>query len=226
MDTATSACSVALWQDGEIIENRFEAMMRGQAEALVPMIAGVLQDTDTPAKNLGLLAVTVGPGAFTGLRIGLATARGMALATDIPCLGLTTTEVIAHAVDDILIPDGCLLVALDSKRSDLYVQLFSHEKVPLGEAEAVEPASMSQWLQNAPGPIYIVGDAQAQALAALADSPIKAFAVEAKEVPDAAVMARLAANRWSPDEKIPSPSPLYLRPPDAKLPRNGGRLRP
>jgi tRNA threonylcarbamoyladenosine biosynthesis protein TsaB len=99
MDTATSSCSVALWCDETIVAARREVMSRGQAEALVPMIGDVLAEAKVTASDLDLLAVTVGPGAFTGLRIGLATARGMGLAAHVPCLGLTTTEVIAHAVD-------------------------------------------------------------------------------------------------------------------------------
>ena len=229
MDTATSACSVALWRDGEIVERRFEAMTRGQAEALAPMIRHVLDAADVAAQALDLVAVTVGPGAFTGLRIGLATARGLSLAAGVACLGLTTTEVIAAAVDGGAWPDGGLLVALDSKRSDLYVQTFSEPGRAGGEPCAMEPEDLGPWLAARPGllrPLGIVGDAGAQALAALAGTPTEAFIVEAPDVPDAAVLAELAARRWPVGEPLNPPSPLYLRPPDAKLPRNGGRLRP
>ncbi|HJN25798.1 MAG TPA: tRNA (adenosine(37)-N6)-threonylcarbamoyltransferase complex dimerization subunit type 1 TsaB [Rhodospirillales bacterium] len=226
MDTATSACSVALWQDGDITHHRFEAMMRGQAEALAPMIADVLKSANVESEELDLLAVTVGPGAFTGLRIGLATARGMALAANIPCLGLTTTEVLAHAIGEDQFPNGSLLVALDSKRSDIYVQAFALNRAPAGDAEAIEPANLGQWLQDIPGPVHVVGDAATLAVAALKETSIEAHAPEANDVPDATVIAALAAARWSPDAPPPTPSPLYIRPPDAKLPRNGGRLRP
>ncbi len=226
MDTATSACSVALWQDGAITHHRFVAMVRGQAEALAPMIADVLDEADVSAHALDLLAVTVGPGAFTGLRIGLATARAMSLAADVPCLGLTTTEVIAHAMDDASLPDGSLLVALDSKRSDIYVQTFSCDRLALRDAQAIEPATLGPWLKGTPGPIRIIGDAAGLAHSALQETGVSAIQLEGVDVPDAAVMAALAAKRWSPKDPTPAPTPLYLRPADAKLPRNGGRLRP
>ena len=91
-DTATSACSAALWEDGRVGARRFETMTRGHAEALVPMIADVMDEAGTNFPRLDLIAVTVGPGAFTGLRIGLAAARGMALAAAVPCLGGLTDD--------------------------------------------------------------------------------------------------------------------------------------
>ncbi|MBC8267850.1 MAG: tRNA (adenosine(37)-N6)-threonylcarbamoyltransferase complex dimerization subunit type 1 TsaB [Rhodospirillaceae bacterium] len=226
MDTSTSACSVALWCDGAIVSYRLSEMSRGQAEALAPMIAAVLDEAGLNASALDLLAVTVGPGAFTGLRIGLATARALALAADVPCLGLSTTEVIAQGVDENAWPDGCLLVALDSKRSDIYVQMFSKPGQAAGEPQAIEPEKLGQWLGDVSGHIGVVGDAGAVALVALSEKANDVFAVDASGVPDARAVAALAAQRWNVGDPTPSPTPLYLRPPDAKLPRDGGRLRP
>ncbi len=226
MDTATSACSVALWCDGTITQHRLSAMTRGQAEALAPMVADVLDDSDNVAADLDLLAVTIGPGAFTGLRIGLAMARAMALALKIPCLGLTTTEVIAAAVEDTAWPVGTLLVALDSKRSDIYVQTFSKPGQAANAPQAVEPENLAGWLTDAAWPISVVGDATAQALSVLAEAGVEAVAAPASGVADARVVAALAASRWSMGDPVPPVGPLYLRPPDAKLPRDGGSLRP
>jgi tRNA threonylcarbamoyladenosine biosynthesis protein TsaB len=227
MDTATSACSVALWCDGAIISHHLIEMVRGQAEALAPMIATVLDGADLNASELDLLAVTCGPGAFTGLRIGLATARALALAADVPCLGLTTTEVIAQGVDEnTLSAVGSLLVALDSKRSDIYVQVFSELGQPQAQPQAIEPEKLGQWLGDVSGPIGIVGDAGAVALAALKEKSLDVFGVDAPGIPDARALATLAAQRWKRGDPVAAPAPLYLRPPDAKLPRDGGRLRP
>ena len=226
MDTATSSCSVALWFDGAIVAARREVMFRGQAEALVPMINDVLDEAKVTAIDLDLLAVTVGPGAFTGLRIGLATARGMGLAANIPCLGLTTTEVIAHAVNASSWNRGTLLVALDSKRADIYVQAFQPGHKPISEASAMDPAILGEWLQDAPGPIHVVGDARVLATAALIKAGLETIVIEAPEVPDGSVVAELAALRWTPGDILEAPLPLYLRAPDAKFPKDGGRLRP
>ena len=227
MDTATSSCSVALWCDGAIVAARREVMFRGQAEALVPMISDVLDEAKVTASDLDLLAVTVGPGAFTGLRIGLATARGMGLAANVPCLGLTTTEVIAHAVNASSWKRGTLLVALDSKRADIYVQAFQLGLKPIKEASAMDPAILGEWLQdNVPGPIHVVGDARVLATAALIKAGLETIVIEAPEVPDGSVVAELASLRWTPGDVLEAPLPLYLRPPDAKFPKDGGRLRP
>jgi len=226
MDCATSACSVALWCDGAIADHSYTPMSRGQAEALAPMIQEVLGAADVAASALDLLVVSVGPGAFTGLRIGLAMARGMALALSVPCLGLSTTEVIAAGVDDSAWQGGALLVALDSKRSDIYVQMFLKPGEADSQPQAMEPDKLAEWLTDAPGPVGVVGDASSLALAALADTNIDAFAVVAPGVPDARVMAALAARRWSLGDTVALPGPLYLRPPDAKVPMGGGQLRP
>ena len=225
MDTATSACSVALWCDGTIVSARNEAMSRGQAEALVPMINNVLDDGKATASDLDLLAVTIGPGAFTGLRIGLATARGIGLAAHVPCLGLTTTEVIAYAVNLSAWQQGTLLVALDSKRADIYVQAFQPGPKPIGEVSAMDPSALGEWLQDVPCPIHVVGDARVQATAALIEAGHEPIVIDTPEVPDGSVVAELASQRWALGDILEAPSPLYLRPPDAKLPKDGGRLR-
>ncbi|HEX7968463.1 MAG TPA: tRNA (adenosine(37)-N6)-threonylcarbamoyltransferase complex dimerization subunit type 1 TsaB, partial [Stellaceae bacterium] len=88
-DSAGNGCSAAVLRDGQIAAHRFALMERGQAEALMPMIAAVLEEAAMPVEALDLIAVTVGPGAFTGLRIGLAAAQGLALASGVPALGIT-----------------------------------------------------------------------------------------------------------------------------------------
>ena len=225
IDTAMSSCSVAHWWNGAILSARKEEMSRGQAEALVPMIQNVLEDAKVTAKDLDLLAVTVGPGAFTGLRIGLATARGIALAAHVPCLGLTTTEVIAHEVKASVWNTGSLLVAIDSKRKDIYAQVFQMGHKPIKKASAIDPAVLGEWLLGVPGPIQVIGDARLQAASALIEAGHDPIIIERPEVPDGSVLAELASQRWNLGDILKSPLPLYLRPPDAKLPKGSGRLR-
>jgi tRNA threonylcarbamoyladenosine biosynthesis protein TsaB len=98
LDSALTACSAALWQDGEILARRMEVMPRGQSEALMPMAVAVMGEADLAFEELDRLGVTVGPGSFTGLRIGLAAARGMAVALRLPLVGVTTLEAVAWGV--------------------------------------------------------------------------------------------------------------------------------
>ena len=123
-DTATAACSAALWCDGEVLARECVAMPRGHAEALMPMIARTLAAAGARLRDIDLGAVTVGPGSVTGLRAGLAAARGLAMALARPCAGVTTLEAIAAAVPASSRRREPLLVALDSKRGQLFVQVF------------------------------------------------------------------------------------------------------
>lgn len=229
MDCAAGACSAAVARDGEILARRFEAMSRGHAEVLMPMVEEVLDRAATPYAELDLLAVSVGPGGFTGVRIGLAAARGIALAGAIPLLGVNTLEVLAHAVPEQERGGRTVLAVLDSRRADLYAQAFASDLTPLAEPAAVMPGDLEAMLPG--GPVVLVGDAGAQAMAAIAAiDGGRAMLSTAPGAPGADVLAILAGARHAGlkarGADLPAAEPLYLRPPDAKIPADGGRLRP
>ena len=229
LDTALSACSVALWCHSEVRTRRWVAMERGQSEALMPMVDEVMKEADETFFDLDLVAVTAGPGAFTGIRIGLAAARGIALAADLPCLGVTTLEAVAHGVGSEERRDATVLVVLDAKRSDVYAQAFTADLNPLGEARALlapQLVTLVGKTDTAGRRLVVVGNAAPMAVEALTDAGITAAAGSAPGVPDAAIVAAMAAVRWRPGTTVDIPGPLYLRPPDATLPRAGGRRRP
>ncbi len=218
LETAGSACSVALWCDGAVVARRFEAMAHGQAERLVPMIAEVLDQAGLTVGAVDRLAVTVGPGAFTGIRVGLATARGLALAVDRPLVGVTTFAAIGHALDPEARRGRTVLVAVDSRRAEVFVQCFGPGPAPAGEPLLLSPAACAGWLP--PGPLLVAGCGAAALRAALARRPDTVFA-EGPGLPDAGAVAELAA-RLAPGTGLP-PRPLYLRAPDATLPGEAGR---
>ncbi|MBT3306789.1 MAG: tRNA (adenosine(37)-N6)-threonylcarbamoyltransferase complex dimerization subunit type 1 TsaB [Alphaproteobacteria bacterium] len=228
-DSATSACSCALWRDGDIVAHRFETMVRGHGERLMGMVRAVMADADADFADIDLIAVTHGPGGFTGLRISLAAARGLALAGNLPCLGVSTLEAVAAGVPDSEGEGACVLAAIDSKRGDIYAQIFSGAD-PLADAEAMPPENLAGLLnaRETPsgGPVVVVGDAMERAIAALRDDGVDAVASAAPPLPDARTVAAMAAARWSPENSTESLRPLYLRSPDAIVPQNGGRLRP
>ena len=215
LDTAMSACSVALWRNDDVCARRFARMERGHAEAVMPMVRQVLDDAETHFPDIDLFAVTMGPGTFTGLRIGLAAARGMALATDRPCLGVTTLEAVAHGVPQGERAVGTVLVVLGTKRDDVYAQGFTADLRPLGLPRALIAADLAELVPKAP--VLVAGDAAEVGGVALAGLGACVRLSRAPGTPDAATVAAIAATRWAPGQVVEPPAPLYLRPPAVTL---------
>lgn len=217
MDCAGSACSVALFRDQDTVAWRHESMLRGQSERLVPMIDEVLSDASITPAALDRLAVTVGPGAFTGIRIGLASARAMALALSIPATGVTTfaATMKAYLSAERSHTGRPVAVVLETKRSDYYTQLFNPDGTSLTHGMALDgPALCSLLSDLANTGCMLIGDGA------------KRF--KDKNVP-AAIDIELAAHTGftasdvarcalaDPGKASVSPRPLYLRPPDVTL---------
>jgi tRNA threonylcarbamoyladenosine biosynthesis protein TsaB len=210
VDTALGACSVARVRDGETLAHIFEAMDRGHAERLAPMVAEAMRGQDFA--GLTNLAVTVGPGTFTGQRVGLAFMRGLRLALKKPLTGVTTLEAMALAA---IAETGAARAAAihDARRGEAYLLLRE------GDAVTLEPAVMpfAEAIERirALGACALAGTGAPAAKEALAANAV----LSTIRQPDALWVARLAATRPAPAE---APGPLYLRAPDAKLP--GGRV--
>jgi tRNA threonylcarbamoyladenosine biosynthesis protein TsaB len=204
LETSGASCSVAVLVDGVLAAHRREEMQRGQSEALLPMLRDALAAAGLGFPALDLVAATVGPGAFTGIRIGLAAARGIGLAARKPVLGVTTFDAIGEAAGW---PEP-LLAAVDSRRDDvLFLQML-----PGGAMAAIAPDRVADWVP--PGPIRVAGDAASWAARLLGT---RAEIVAGS--PDAAAVARLAARRWQPGTILAPPRPLYLRPADTTAPK-------
>ena len=213
MDTSAGACSAALWEDAIIFE-RTKEMQRGHAEALLPMILSAMRDADRRFTDLDLVAVTVGPGAFTGLRVGLAAARGIALAAGLSCFGVTTLEAIAEAIDWPTLARCPVLVALDNKQGGVYAQMFQAGR-PL-EPPSVQTAQ-TLGARCLGVRVAIAGDGSPMMVAALRGAG--SYVREVTEIavppyPTASRVAAIAARRWLAGERPSAPpAPLYLRPP-------------
>ncbi len=212
IDTALDACAAAVLDTGscELIAQQSQPMKRGHAEALMPLIAQVMKEAGLPFAALDRIAVTTGPGSFTGLRVGLSAARGIALAADKPVVGLTTLSAYAAPVvsENSAHP---IISAVDARHDQVYFQVVGSDGSPLVEpkvapvAEALEASRF--------GAPHLVGNA-AQILAGrwpgAAAAPVK---VDAQAAPDIAWVAWLGA---AADPATALARPFYLRPPDAK----------
>lgn len=195
--------------------------MHGHAEALMPLIDRMMRQSALSPSALDLVAVTVGPGGFTGIRVGLAAARGIALATGAALFGFSGFEAVA-ALFPFDEQQGAephsLVVALESRREDLYVALFDKE----GECRLPPISVMPEALAAAIGSaaleegLVIAGDAADRAAGAL---PRKSVGrIEAERVPDALGVAQKAYRSWVQGLRENLAEPLYLHPPDVTIP--------
>jgi tRNA threonylcarbamoyladenosine biosynthesis protein TsaB len=185
----------------------------------MPMVDAVMREAAVSPAELDLVAVTLGPGSFTGIRVGLAAARGIALAIDARLLGVTTFEAVAATG-----PLGCdesrlLLVALESRREDLFIQLFEGALNPVSEPAAVMPPDLGPAVDAAVGeaPLLIAGDAACRAARLLETRP-GTTALEGS-VPIAIGALRAALCRLRLGGPDAAAQPLYLRPPAVTLPK-------
>jgi tRNA threonylcarbamoyladenosine biosynthesis protein TsaB len=211
VDTALGGCSAALLEDGKILSHIFEAMDRGHAERLAPMVEKTMRQAGVAFGALDRLAVTTGPGTFTGQRVGLAFMRGLRLALKIPLTGVTTLQAIAAAAMDETGKSKAAVIH-DARREEAYLLLQN------GDDTVQEPAVMlfADAIERirAFGPCAVAGTGAGTA----AESLGRDFVLSTIRQPDALWVARLAQQRPASKD---APGPLYLRAPDAKLP--GGR---
>lgn len=212
IDTSMQACSAALSIDGRCI-GRFEERERGHAEAIVPMIADVMKDAGVGFDDLDKLAVSTGPGTFTGVRVGIATARGLALAAGLPLIGRSGLVVMAHQVISARSKNEAsdILIAADARRGQIYWALFDHTG-----RERTEPAAntVSEIVSALPQGEIIIAGTGTQLVLETAENMARDVIVTIPDLlPDAAALAKMADGLQPDDSPV---TPLYLRRPDAK----------
>ena len=211
-DTATTVCSAALWAGGTVRAHRRSEEGGRHAETLVPMLREVAAEGGTTLAAIDRFAVTIGPGSFTGIRIGLAAARGLALAGGRPLIGLSTLEVLAAGVLAAEC-DGPILAALDAGRGRLFAQLFDRSLCALCAPEALSAGALPDFVGAAGsgGPLVVVGTGREVALQALAPG-FEARPAPGSPAPDARVLVRRVADRADIEADRHAPvRPLYLR---------------
>ncbi|TCP59837.1 tRNA threonylcarbamoyl adenosine modification protein YeaZ [Rhodovulum bhavnagarense] len=201
-DTSAAHCAAALLRGGRILVSRRVEMGRGQAEQIVPLLEDLLEEGGTDWRGLDAVGVGVGPGNFTGIRISVALARGLALGLGVPAIGVSSFEALAEG------EEGPVLVSLSAPRGSVYLQAMVHGR-DVSAPIQIAPEAVAE-LTLAPG-TRVIG-AQAGILGAGLGLPALPRGID----DIAPRIARVAAARLG--EAQPRPAPLYLRPADAAPP--------
>lgn len=212
IDTAGPNCAVALARGRpdrfDILARREERIGRGHAELLMPMIEAMLAEASLAFSDLDRIAVTAGPGSFTGVRVGIAAARGLALALNIPAVGVGSLAALAlpfrHSE-----AKGTIVAAFDAKRGEVYA--FAQDLVSgavISEAAGVNPPEFRDLVGDASRPLILTGSGAPLLAAGLGEGEIAGIA-------DAPDIANIAALGLREETKGP-PVPLYGRGADAK----------
>lgn len=221
IDTALAAASACVMDGCETTPIAGETLLmeRGHAEALLPLLERVMARVESGFASLDRAAVTVGPGSFTGIRVGLAAARAIGLACEVPVVGVS---VLAALAAPLLTGDApeVVVAAVDARHGNVYFQAFAPDGTTLVQAclksaaEAIEAVT-----QHTPQRSFKVTGPGARAVAAAAAlAGVTADVVGALVAPEIAYVAMLGA---SADPATAPPRPLYLKPPDARVQEHG-----
>lgn len=195
-DTSGAYCGAALLRAGEVVAGYHEDMKKGQAERLFPMLEGLLADTKTSWADLDAIGVGTGPGNFTGIRIGVSAARGLALSLKIPAVGVGVFDALAYGR-----ADHPTLLTRTAPRDQFYVKGLNGvapDEIALVSADELPKVSPA---------IAVVGEGSQEVAQALGCT------TEPAKFAPASAIACVAAERW--EQTTEAPTPIYFRPPDA-----------
>lgn len=212
LDTSMGACSAAVLradEHGHRMHTLLAEMPRGHAEALMPMVEEVFAEAEIEPRDIDLIAATVGPGSFTGVRIAIAAARGLALVTQARLYGTDSLTVMARAARAEGV-EGPLAVAVDARRGMLYLGLYDADDAKLDGPLLIAP---SDALDRLPPTVRLAVGSGAPLLAEAAAQGFDLKSTLPTLQPTAAALAEIALQSGETTQVL---RPLYLRPPDAK----------
>ena len=217
LETATDTCGAALLQDEQVVAEAHLHRPRVHAERLTPLVEDVLAHADVTAAALDAVAVSMGPGSYTGLRIGVSTAKGWALATDADLVGLPTLEAYAARVRPMAAPGDVLCPLIDARRDEVYAAAYrvtADDLAIQAETKALTVDALSEWIGAVEGRLWLMGDGAAKSRDALASVGTAQTVLSPDVVaPSAAWVARRGQTRLhahGPDDRSTF-EPLYVK---------------
>ena len=204
-DTSSPTVTVAVHDGSEVVAQLVSTETMRHGEQLTPLVHRALEQVAITARDLTAIAVGAGPGPFTGLRVGLVSARTMAYALQIPVYGVCSLDTLAAEAVDTGTVSGPFAVASDARRREVYLATYDEAGLRVTEPEVARPAEVAQSLGDLP----VVGEGAALYPDAFPDGrqPLR---------PTAGWLARCVVEERA---ELRDPEPLYLRRPDAEIPR-------
>lgn len=212
IETSTALCSTALAEDGVIVSRRESDVPRAHASMTAVFVQEMLQERGLRAQDCDAVCVGMGPGSYTGLRVGVSTAKGLCFGADLPLVAVGTLDtLVAQAGDEGLMPEGCrrIVPLVDARRMEVYTAVFTPEGERLTEVEPLVIDAESFAAERAAGPVLFIGDGAEKCAEVLA-GPQARFV---QCCPKAAGMLRPARARFHEKrfEDIAYFEPFYLK---------------
>jgi tRNA threonylcarbamoyladenosine biosynthesis protein TsaB len=210
IDTSTDICSVAVLRDEELLEETSRKVKAGHSGTVLNLIDEVLKNSGLNKKDINLIATGLGPGSFTGIRIGIATAKGLAAALNCEVRGVVTLDAVAANVPK---TDRHIMPVLDARKGEIFCALYDKDRHRLSPQVNIEPSQVKDMIS---GPTLFTGNAIALYDEVFSNSLGSLYQAADKDLwyPRAAVIGKLALN---PSFAVNDISPVYIRASDATL---------
>lgn len=219
LETSAKACSTAVTENGVVIASCYQNTGLTHSRTLMPMVHSMLQSADLTLADCDAVAVAAGPGSFTGLRIGVAAAKGLAFSAQLPTVSVSTLEGMATGLAHL---NGLIVCAMDARRNQVYNALFEANNgtlTRLTDDRAIGLEELTESLRDDPHPKYIVGDGGILCHAYFTEHGLDCHLAPARLLHQHAVGVALVAERCAAEGKLLSPqalTPVYLRPAQAE----------
>ena len=219
LETSAKAVSAAVTEDGRVLCSGYQDTGLTHSRTLMPIVEAMLKNTGLTVRDCDAVAVAVGPGSFTGIRIGVSAAKGLAFAADKPCAAVSTLEAMARNVAHM---DALVVCAMDARRNQIYNALFAAEHGRLTRRtpdRAIGLAELAEELRDEPLPLVLVGDGAALCERALREAGLPCRLAPPHLVMQNAMSVALCGENLARAGKLVSAQallPVYLRPPQAQ----------
>lgn len=219
LETSAKAVSAAITQNGRVLASGYQDTGLTHSRTLMPIVEHLFRNTGLTLQDMDAVAVSAGPGSFTGIRIGVSAAKGLAFAADKPAVGVSTLAAMAR---NVAFCDGLVVCAMDARRNQIYNALFLAQDghlTRLTEDRAVALADLAEELRDDPRPKTVVGDGAQLCAEALDGAGIACRLAPPHLIMQNAMSVALEAEHLAAEGGLVSAqalSPVYLRPPQAQ----------